>query len=187
MPCNRVHSIDSPRTSIITKHVPRIWWSIGQSCRLISVCYRELGHLLRFETCQPVANYWNGSLVQIFYLSLSRSRLDNDSSRIGQSNFIIIETEPRWENERFRKKPRWAPKTNLSYQNVFLSTTPLPELIGRAKFHYGIIALSESLLSVLPLCRDEVRLSQSLAIAVVSGCIHEFARSTKATNCLLFY
>lgn len=106
----------------------------------------------------------------------------------GLVSLAIIEAEPRWENEPLPQETDELQKPTYPTKMFFFRLRPSPSsLIGRTKFHYGIIALSESLLSVLPLCRDEVRLSQSLAIAVVSACIREFARSTKATNCLLFY
>lgn len=71
-----------------------------------------------------------GTKVQIsISVSPSCSCLDDGSSRIGQSRHY-------WSRTAMGKRAasarnRWAPKTNLSYQNVFLSTTPLPELPHR--------------------------------------------------------
>lgn len=148
-----------PRASAVSKHVPRVWWSIGQSSRLISVHYRELGHLLRFGTCQPVGKLLarnSGSNLSLFLCLLLSSPSRVLAARrqlhwIGQSNLAIIEKVRARDGKTSRSAAnRRAPKTNLSYQNVFLSTTHAPELIGRAKFHYGIIALCESPVLSLP-------------------------------------
>lgn len=115
--------------------------------------YRELGHLLRFETCQPVGKLLARNSGLNLFLSLSPSLpsslvfLPRQLLGIGQSNFVIVEMELPMEKRaspnEFSANQR-IPKTNLYYQNVFLSITS-PELIGRAKFHYGIIALSKYL------------------------------------------
>lgn len=125
--------------------------------------YRELGHLLRFGTCQPVGKLLARNSSSNLSLSLSLPR-----AATAPWNWSV-EFRHRWDgiaelpwmekrpNEFFGGKQ--IPKTNLYHQNVFLSITN-PELIGRAKFHYGIIALSKSPSHASPRRRrDEVRLS----------------------------
>jgi len=137
----------------------RTW--LPTSVRNLSTSWQTIGTGLRFKS-----------------LSLSLVFLPRQLLGIGQSNFVIVETKlpiEKWANpnefpasQREFQKPTYTTKTfsfQLRVRSSSAEQSSITELL-----HFPNLPLA------YPRCRDEVRLSWSLAIAVVSACIREFVQ-----------